>query len=657
MEIVKGAVFVGFVIDINYANLTVLTNDFWKSEAKGIPHNSFLIAASPEWLKYRPDETGRYSAVIEPTQDNIYEVILLRVSEECDLPNKDTWLAAKIDKLENLKAAELGDVILFDDLSRQKIQYSGLQCRILGTFYLDNEGNLRFGTDLENYYGSKVLFVYKPSIEGLENIVNFETRINRSASMILTESDLVSIGYVRYTSTTRLQDSNTRQAQVFINPDDFVNKRTALFGMTRTGKSNTAKILIRAINKAAAKSGKKIAQVVLDTNGEYIYPNQQDKGAISTDIEDCYIYTLNPDVKETSGVEVLRFDLFRDLGLAHEFIATMIKSQQVPSSTDLQSFLNLDMYSYMSENIDPGDRSLLNRAKWIRATYQYILSRILGEGNTVIQNPLVENTWEKIYNLASAKRKADFKAHPDSLTLDEWGEVLELIHFFRNDLTSSTGNQIYRDDFATLVNFAVKKNANGQNIMGYDVLRRIPLKNFHKRGASNYIDVILKKVEEGKTVLIDMVYGGENIRRMISEKIVTKIFLENQKRFTLGEIPPYVIFYVEEAHNLIGKDMDLTETWPRIAKEGAKYNIGLVYSTQEPSSINRNILSNTENWFVTHLNNEDEIRTITKYYDFADFRDSILVAKDKGFSRMKTFSQNFVCPVQVKKYEPKAAGC
>lgn len=140
------------------------------------------------------------------------------------------------------------------------------------------------------------------------------------------------------------------------------------------------------------------------------------------------------------------------------------------------------------------------------------------------------------------------------------------------------------------------------------------------------------------------------MRNIISDKIARNIFNNNMRMYTENKEPTYVIFYIEEAHNLIGKDMDLKDTWPRIAKEGAKYKLGLVYSTQEPSSINKNILSNTENWFVTHLNNEDELRTLCKFYDFQDFKISLLRTKDVGFARVKTLSHNFVLPVQIKLY-------
>jgi DNA helicase HerA-like ATPase len=123
--------------------------------------------------------------------------------------------------------------------------------------------------------------------------------------------------------------------------------------------------------------------------------------------------------------------------------------------------------------------------------------------------------------------------------------------------------------------------------------------------------------------------------------------------FNSGKHPPHIVIYVEEAHNIIGKNEDLTETWPRIAKEGAKARIATVYATQEVSSIHPNILANTENILVSHLNNENEIRELAKFYDFRDFANSIMRAQDVGFDRVKTLSNPFVIPVQIDKFDPE----
>ena len=126
-------------------------------------------------------------------------------------------------------------------------------------------------------------------------------------------------------------------------------------------------------------------------------------------------------------------------------------------------------------------------------------------------------------------------------------------------------------------------------------------------------DEIYQHLLAGKIVILDLSVGNPEQRERLSKRIARHILSNSMFVFNTGKIPPNIVIYIEEAHNLIGKHEPLTEVWPTIAKEGAKARLATVYATQEVSSIHPNILSNTENILCSHLNNENEINELAKY--------------------------------------------
>jgi hypothetical protein len=203
---------------------------------------------------------------------------------------------------------------------------------------------------------------------------------------------------------------------------------------------------------------------------------------------------------------------------------------------------------------------------------------------------------------------------------------------------------------AILVFLTRKRSPSGNvNVDGYIKLRGIS--DLHTETVDKpFEEEIIEEIRKGKIIIIDLSQGNPEIQRLYSDRICKQIFANSMDRFIKNLPNNFVQFYFEEAHNLFPKkeDKDLSQTYSRLAKEGAKLNLGLIYATQEVSSISANILKNTQNWFITHLNNEDETKEIKKYYDFGDFADS--ASSDKGYVRMKTYSNPFVVPVQVDRF-------
>lgn len=116
--------FVGWAYYMDYEVARILTNDLWKFKANGIPHNCFLVAAS-----FDPNN--------ENASDEIErEVILLRVTGSTKLPQDDDLVRGRIDYYQQQK--EIYNEKGLDPITLNQMQFGGLECRVLGTFYFRN---------------------------------------------------------------------------------------------------------------------------------------------------------------------------------------------------------------------------------------------------------------------------------------------------------------------------------------------------------------------------------------------------------------------------------------------------------------------------------------------------------------------------------------
>jgi hypothetical protein len=181
------------------------------------------------------------------------------------------------------------------------------------------------------------------------------------------------------------------------------------------------------------------------------------------------------------------------------------------------------------------------------------------------------------------------------------------------------------------------------------------LKPFHSyRAVEDYADRIYDDLVAGRLVIVDLSRGTEQVLQLLSERIINHILAKATERFTSGQQPYRMQVVIEEAHRLFDRkayDSDSPNPYVRLAKEAAKLKIGLIYATQEVTAVAPAVLANTSNWIVAHLNNSDEIHTLSKYYDFKSFEADILSAEDRGFVRIKTRSGKYIIPVQVLKFD------
>ena len=618
--------FVGYVLEIGFDNATIITSDPFKQAVGGVPRGSFLIIA-PDSLKGMPPHFS-----------------LLRVTDTAPTPlSKD--VQHTYFELHKKSMPEL------DIWTKGELQWGAFSAKVLGMYFPDPEdpSKVSFSGDVNNVVSAHRYKVYAPTKELLELIVN----------KIVRPENQFAIGKLRLTECA-LPFANTTPIDIDtkVSTNDFRGFRTAMFGKTRLGKSNVVKIIAQSIIETTEQD-KSVGQLIFDINGEYANDNPQDgsRSLNSAYPNRCEVYALTP--RPNTPSKPLKLNFYEQPDSCIQILRTLLE-QSNQGAQYVRSFSSVQMPNVDEvKKLSPGSPktrairkvqmywAILKKAGF--AADESRLRKIGLTGGTRNGPSHFDPHFKKALIEAIYGKQNSFS--PPS-NLDELQNHLEEVENFRQQnanaplLQGGSGPLFDADDIA-LLNFLNPATGGGPRILR-------PFMQYHDPQAGNFVAQILQSLDDGQTVILDLGNAADEIRRYFSDLLSKAVFSHQESKFTSNNFGGhYVQLYFEEAHNLFPKDnKDFTGVYARFAKEGAKFHIGMVYSTQSPSTINKELLAQTENFFVAHMSSQDEANALAKLQiQFDGLQQDILHTRTPGYMRMLTFSHRFVIPVQINKFE------
>jgi hypothetical protein len=629
--------FVGYVLEIGYDEITIITCDPFKINVGGIPRNSLLIMVPDSFNQEKKKIPSHFT--------------LLRVLDSAPTPlTKD--VQQTYFELQKKSMPEL------DVFTQSELQWGALKTKVLGMFYKDPDkiNQIEFSGDLNNYVSAHKYKIYSPNDDLLYLVSN----------ATVPEANRFAIGKLRLTECRLpLPEKKLPNVEIFLSTDDFKGCRTAMFGKTRLGKSNVVKLIAQSLIETT-KDTKNVGQLIFDINGEYANDNPQDGNLSlrSAFKERCIIYALTP--KAGTDSYPLKINFYLNPSSSKSVLNSLIRESGRSGSDYIDAFLSVELPDIKEINAIPQNRFNEKKRAIRKLQYYYGLLNKAGflckedELKKIIPSAKEVNGFNPGFSSAlrdAAYSEAGIKPTPNPPdSLNTLTRELEILWRYKKAnptsqiLNSSSGNPIFDQDDSSILEFLEPNPGRS----GFKILLRY--RSYHDEKAGDYTKHILSELDLGKTIIVDLGNADEVLMEYFSRQLSEAVFSHQTEKFTTNNLKDHFIqIYFEEAHNLFGfnDNSDNTRIYRRFAKEGAKYHIGMVYSTQSPSTINADLLAQTENFFIAHLASQDDTNKLAKVniaYD--SIKNDILQAKTPGYMRMLTRSHRYVVSMQANKFSP-----
>lgn len=436
---------------------------------------------------------------------------------------------------------------------------------------------------------------------------------------------------------------------ISISIDDFFNIHSAVLGNSGSGKSNTIAHIIQTIYRKKENSAQGSKLIIFDVNGEY-------KQAFTKDLNDEIIVKyFKPNLRQTNSEEdIEEFFMPHFLMSLDEWSAFLLATDA--TQRPFWDKVLQESYKFYKISTSEGEDSK-RFINYLRYKLCMLLDSVLSQADTDTSRITTAGALIlKIQDIINSNQALEEKCQTEGLYADiqTLHSSCSITYGQNNDKLAKAAKTVngkidYNEiqkifdeklkdgeffDYKFLKISAemilLEEDARGNRLMrGYTstMLNRLDYFiyntdcKFMREIPSDVVNVeayfkyLWGDVSSAKTqlVIIDTSELGIDVLETLTSVVSRLIF--SQRKELVGDErrknPVHLI--LDEAHRYIKKDYKylLRENiFERIAREGRKYSLYLLISSQRPSELSETVLSQCSNFIIHRIQNEVDMRYI-----------------------------------------------
>ena len=447
---------------------------------------------------------------------------------------------------------------------------------------------------------------------------------------------------------------------VFVDPDKLFGRHIAVLGNTGSGKSCSVAGLIRWSLEAARENKKDGIEnpnarfIILDPNGEYtntfddlakVRKFKVSLGKNEKGFEQLHVpvwmwnsYEWSSIARASSGTQ--RPLLRQTLRAMRNGISELDETINI----EIKRFIGTILISIKTEistgqpwGSFPRPKNFYEKIKrWQQSTQEY-LSKISNSPEEKKVRELNSILEEKINARSGPHPTYDFNTLEVNEIKDKMQDVYTAFGGTTLDLMSKSEDAPVKFQSESFINYldALANENNASQFMDY-LLMRIRTMLADTRMSSiigtesditliNWLEAYIgkDKSENGEIVVIDLSIVPTDILHIVVS-VISRIIFEALQRYRRknNKLLPTVLV-MEEAHNFVSRynpdSEDLSpsrlcsQTFEKIAKEGRKFGLGLMLSSQRPSELSPTVLSQCNTFLLHRLVNDRDQELVKKF--------------------------------------------